>query len=878
MQVFWKKSDTFAEIYAIIRHISCYIIYNVRAKEDMKRLTTLTISLLLMAATGWAQSGMTDNQVMDYVIEQNAKGVSRQQIVTQLMQRGVTMEQLQRLRKKYERQMKNGALGAEDITAGSKDVKKRMREANGEKRQDIVDKEKRNVSPYRVKDGRKKTKQNTYDENDKEFNDFDDAVDFMMPDSLKYFYGDEDKEKEPKRKIFGHDVFNNKDLTFESSMNLATPQNYRLGPGDEVNIDIWGASQESITETVSPDGYVTIEDIGLIQLGGLSVSQAKAKLKNVLGARFQGSRIELTVGQTRTITISVMGEVKAPGTYTMSAFATVYNALYMAGGPNEIGTLRNVKVYRNGKLLSNVDVYDFLLNGKLTGDVRLQDNDIVTVGPYEALVNIAGKIKRPMFYEMKKTESAATLLRYAGGFTGDAYTKAIRIHRKAGQMYSVFNVGEFDLNDFKLMDEDSVSVDSTLNRYQNTVEVKGAVFRPGMYQVGGQICTVKTLIEAADGLTENAIGQHAVMHRMKKDRTLEVKSVDIVGILEGNVPDIELKNEDVIYVGSREEEKEDQTITIHGEVNYPGVYKFASNETIEDLVLQAGGLTNAASLAKVDVSRRIIEPDATEAGDTLAFTYSFALNPDFTIPQGEAPFTLQPYDEVYIRRSPNYNEQQNITIEGEVQFRGNYTLTSSNQRLSEMIKQAGGLTKRAYPEGAKLLRQMTQEEREMMETMLRTAQRNSGNDSIDVKKLLTLTTFPVAIELDKALANPGSDDDPYLREGDRIVVPRYTSTVSINGEVLYPNTVRYKAGEKADYYIDLAGGVSSSGKRSQTIIIYMNGMVAKADRKHKPRPGCQIVVPTKARRRGLGLTEWLSIGTSTASIATMIATIANLIK
>jgi len=844
----------------------------------MKRLTTLTISLLFIAATGWAQSGMTDNQVMDYVIEQNAKGVSRQQIVTQLMQRGVTMEQLQRLRKKYERQMKNGALGADDITAGSKEVKKRMREANGEKRQDIIDKEKRNVSPYRVKDGRKKTKQNTYDENDKEFNDFDDAVDFMMPDSLKYFYDDLDKEKESKRKIFGHDVFNNKDLTFESSMNLATPQNYRLGPGDEVNIDIWGASQESITETISPDGYVTIEDIGIIQLSGLSVSQAKAKLRSVLGARFQGSRIELTVGQTRTITISVMGEVKTPGTYTMSAFATVYNALYMAGGPNEIGTLRNVKVYRNGRLLSNVDVYDFLLNGKLTGDVRLQDNDIVTVGPYEALVNIAGKIKRPMFYEMKKTESAATLLRYAGGFTGDAYTKAIRVHRKAGQMYSVFNVGEFDLNDFKLMDEDSVSVDSTLNRYQNTVEVKGAVFRPGMYQVGGQICTVKALIEAADGLTENAIGQHAVMHRMKKDRTLEVKSIDVLGILEGKVPDVELKNEDVIYVGSREEEKEDQTITIHGEVNYPGIYKFASNETVEDLVLQAGGLTNAASLAKVDVSRRIIEPNATEAGDTLAFTYSFSLNPDFTIPQGEVPFTLQPYDEVYIRRSPNYNEQQNVTIEGEVQFRGNYTLTSSNQRLSEIIKQAGGLTKRAYPEGAKLLRQMTQEEREMMETMLRTAQRNSGNDSIDVKKLLTLTTFPVAIELDKAMANPGSDDDPYLREGDRIVVPRYTSTVSINGEVLYPNTVRYKAGENADYYIDLAGGVSSSGKRSQTIIIYMNGMVAKADRKHKPRPGCQIVVPTKSRRRGLGLTEWLSIGTSTASIATMIATIANLIK
>ena len=845
----------------------------------MRRLTSLIITVLLATSmTGWAQSSMTDNQVVDFVIEQNAKGVSRQDIVTQLFKRGVTMDQLQRLKKKYERQLKKGSLGAMDITAGSKEVKKRMRETNGEKRKEDIDKEKRNVSPYRVKDNRKKTKQNTFDEKDEEFTAFDDAADFLMPDSLKYFGTDFFKKEENKRKIFGHDIFNNEDLTFESSMNLATPQNYRLGPGDEVNIDIWGASQESITETISPDGYVTVEDVGLIQLGGLTVSQAKAKLKSVLGARYQSSSIELTLGQTRTVTISVIGEVKVPGTYTLSAFSTVYNALYLAGGPNDIGTLRNIKVYRGGRLLSTVDVYDFLLNGHLTGDVRLQDNDIVTVGPYEALVNITGKIKRPMFYEMKRSESAATLLRYAGGFTGDAYTKAIRINRKAGQMYSVFNVGEFDLSSFKLMDEDSVSVDSTLNRYQNMVEVRGAVFRPGRYQVGGHISTVKALIEAADGLTENAIAQHAVMHRMKKDRSLEVKSINVLGILDGEIPDVELQNEDVLYIGSREEEKNDQTITIHGEVNYPGIYKFASNETIEDLVLQAGGLTNAASLAKVDVSRRIVEPNATEAGDTLAFTYSFRLNPDFTIPQGEEPFTLQPYDEVYIRRSPNYNEQQNVTVEGEVQFRGNYTLTSSRQRLSEIIKQAGGLTKRAYPEGAKLLRQMTPEERELMETMLRTAQRNSGNDSIDVKKLLTLTTFPVAIELDKALAAPGSDDDPYLREGDRIVVPRFTSTVSINGEVLYPNTVRYKAGENADYYLDLAGGVSSTGKRSRTIIIYMNGMVAKADRKHKPKPGCQIVVPTKSRRRGIGLTEWLSIGTTSASVGTMIATIANLLK
>ena len=839
----------------------------------MKRISI--IACLAFAATiGWAQSGMTDNQIMDYVIEQNAKGASRQQIVTQLMQRGVTIDQLRRIQKKYQKQIKNGALGAEDITAGSQITKSRMREANGEQREDQVKRDKQNASQFRIKDGKRQNQKHTYDNTDREYVEMDEAIDFMMPDSLRYY---SDKDKTGRRKIFGHDVFNNKNLTFESSMNLATPQSYVLGPGDAVNVDIWGASQESVTEVVTPDGTITIEGVGVIKLGGLSVSQAKAKLKRVLGPRYQGSNIELTLGQTRTITISVMGEVKVPGTYTMSAFATVYNALYMAGGPNDIGTLRNVKVYRKGKLLSSVDVYDFLLNGKLSGDVRLQDNDVITVSPYEALVNITGKVKRPMFYEMKKTESAATLLRYAGGFTGDAYTKAIRVNRKAGAGYSVFSIGEFDMSSFKLMDEDSVSVDSTLNRYQNMVEIRGAVFRPGMYQVGGEINTVKALVEAAAGLTEGAISQHAVMHRIKADRTLEMMSLDLRGILEGSVPDVPLKNEDVIYVANRQERDEKKTVTINGEVQYPGVYRFADNETIEDLIIQAGGPTESASLVKVDVARRITNPNATEAGEHIAQNFSFKLNPDFTIAD-QPDFTLRPFDEVYVRRSPEYYEQQNITIEGEIQFQGIYALSSKNQRLSEIVKQAGGLTKRAYPEGTKLLRQMTQEERDMMETVLRTAQRNSGKDTIDVKKLLTNATYPVGIELEKALKYPGTEDDPILREGDRIVVPQYDGTVKINGEVLYPNTVYFKDGKNADYYIDLAGGATSTAKKSKTIIIYMNGMVARADRKHKPRPGCQIVVPTKKQRRGLGLQEWLSIGTSTASLGTMIATIANLTK
>lgn len=832
----------------------------------MKRLSTIIVCLTLAATIGWAQSGMTDDQVTNYVIEQNAKGVSRQHIVTQLMQRGVTIDQIRRIYRKYQKQSNGEVLGAEDITAGSKDVKNRMRTANGEKRD-----EETSNSPYMVKSG--KTKKSSYTSSSKEFTEMDNAIDFMMPDSLKYHQ----KETGSHRKIFGHDVFNNKNLTFESSMNLATPQNYRLGPGDAVNIDIWGASQESMTETISPDGTVTINGIGVVQLGGLSVSQAKGRLKKVLGPRYQGSKIELTLGQTRTITVSVMGEVKVPGTYTMSAFATVYNALYMAGGPNDIGTLRNVKVYRRGKLLSNVDVYDFLLNGKLSGDVRLQDNDVITVSPYEALVNITGKVKRPMFYEMKKTESAATLIGYAGGFTGDAYTKAVRINRKAGNGYSVFSVGEFDMSQFKLMDQDSVSVDSTLNRYQNMVEIKGAVFRPGMYQIGGNISTVKALVEAAAGLKEGAISQHAVMHRMKADRTLEVLSVDIRGILEGSSPDVPLRNEDALYIASREEKNVEKTVTIKGEVMYPGVYKYADKETIEDLIIQAGGTTESASLAKVDVARRVSDPNATEALETIAKTFSFKLNPDFSI-SGQPDFTLQPYDEVYVRRSPAYTEQQNVTIEGEVQFEGTYALSNKGQRLSNIIKQAGGLTKRAYPEGTKLVRRMTPEERDMLQTMIRTAQRNSGKDSIDVSKLMLQDTYPVGIELDKALKHPGTDDDPILREGDRIVVPQYDGTVKINGEVLYPNTVYYKDGKNADYYIELAGGTTSTAKKSKTIIIYMNGMVARADRKHKPAPGCQIVVPTKKARRPLSLPEILSIGTGAASLGTMIATIANLTK
>ena len=830
---------------------------------NMKKILILLPLFLFLSIDMFAQSSMSDEQVAQFVMEQHEKGTSSTQIVTQLMQRGVNIEQIRRVKKKYETQQSSG-MNAKDLTGTSKYSNSRMRSSKGKTQSSTV-------SQYRKQDANQSNYTHTYDANDPEFEQMQKEMATIIPDSSE-------NNENLGKKVFGRDIFNQKNLSFEPNMNIATPQNYRLGPGDAVNIDVWGASQNTFAETVSPDGTVQIEGFGPVQLSGLTVSQANSRLRSQLGARYQNSKIQLTVGQTRTIMVNVMGEVRTPGTYTLSAFATVFHALYMAGGTNDIGTLRNIKVYRHNKLITVVDVYDYILNGKLTGDVRLADNDVIVVSPYDCLVNVTGKVKRPMYYEMRKNESLGTVLRYAGSFTGDAYKKSIRVVRKSGHEYSVYNVGEFDLNTFRIDDEDSVSVDSVLKRYSNMVEIKGAVFRPGMYQVGGEITSVRSLIEHAEGVTEDAFVDHAVMHRMKDDRTLEALSVDVKGIMSGKVADILLRNEDVLYIPSKKEVKEDQTMTIHGEVVYPGVYQYAENETLEDFVLQAGGLKDAASTVKVDVARRISDPKATISTADVAKTFSFSLKDGFVI-DGEQSFKLMPYDEVYVRRSPAYSAQQNVRVEGEVLFGGTYTLSKKSERLSEIIQKAGGLNNMAYTKGARLERTITPEERLRMESVLKMAQSQSGEkDSVNISKLDIGSTYYVGIHLDKALENPGSDDDIVLREGDKIIVPQYSGTVKVNGEVMYPNTVAYRQGKHSAYYVDQSGGYSSSAKRNHTYIIYMNGTVEKAGRGSKPEPGCEIVVPAKPKRSGMSLPEMLTIGTSTASIATMIATIANLIK
>lgn len=837
-----------------------------------------------------AQSSMTDEQILKFVMKENAEGTSQAQIVTKLMQKGVTIEQIRRVKDKYERQAKNKGLG----TVSSKDSEEdngRQRKNNGKKGSSKNDDDEESPQ-YRLKDTREKKKSKSkevvYDETNEDWLMMQDELNTFIPDTTAML--EKLLAEKRKKKVFGRDIFNNKDLTFEPNMNIATPQNYILGPGDAVYIDIYGASQKTIESTVSPDGEVTIEGFGPVQVSGLTVAQANARLRSTLGARYSSSKIKLTVGQTRSIMINVMGEVKNPGTYTLPAFATVFHALYMAGGTNDIGTMRNIKVYRNNRLVSVVDIYDYILNGKLTGNVRLADNDVISVGPYDCLVNITGKVKRPMYYEMKRNESVGTLLKYAGGFTGDAYKKSVRIVRKTGREYSVYNVDEFDMSAFHLADEDSVSVDSILPRFSNMVEVKGAVFRPGMYQVGGDINSVKTLIEHADGLREEAFTARAVMHRMKKDRTLEVVPVDVEGILDGTVPDIPIQNNDVLFIPTKQEMMEEQTITIHGEVQYPGIYRYADNETLEDFVLQAGGLKQTASTVKVDVSRRIVNPKALTTDSVIARTYTFALKDGFVI-DGTPGFKLMPFDEVYVRKSPSYYKQQNVVVEGEVMFSGTYTLSKKNQRLSDLIKSAGGVNDRGYVAGARLERKVNESERARMEAVLKKAKEEAEQmeieaakenkkidlkDSEKIKKFEIPEFYSVGIELDKALANPGCDADIVLREGDKIIVPQYNGTVKINGAVMYPNTVGFQKGKKAKYYINQAGGFSEKAKKSQTYIVYMNGTIAKVSQNAKPKPGCEIVVPEKEINK-MTIAEKMTIGTSVASIATMIATLANIL-
>lgn len=798
----------------------------------IKRLITITVMLCALVMTSvTARAQMSDDAVVEYVKNGMASGKSQNDMAKELLARGVTQAQAERIKAKYEQEQASQTAAAR--VAG---VQERQR---------------------RVNDGPLETEAGDMDAV---------SMEVAAPGA---------------KTVFGRDIFRNGNLSFAPSSNLPTPVNYVLGPGDEVIIDIWGNNQATIRQVISPDGTINIPDVGVISLNGMTIKQADAYMKRKLGQIYSvdgedaKSEIKLTLGSIRTIQINMMGEVANPGTYYLSSLSNIYHALHRAGGVSRLGTLRDIQLIRKGKVIAHVDIYDFIREGKMN-DIILEEGDIINVPTYDIIVDITGNVKRPMSYEMKEGETIADLIDYAAGFTGDAYTKNIRLVRKNGAEYQIFTVNEPDYADFKLMEGDALAIGAMLDRFENRIEIKGAVYRPGTYELGDEIGTVRQLIAKAEGLKGDAFTNRALITREREDLTLEIVPVDIKAVLDGTASDIELKKNDVLYIPSIHDLNDIGNVTVAGEVAKPGTYVYADNMTLEDAIMLAGGLLESASTVKIDVTRRIKDATSTTQNADIAEVYTFAFKDGYVL-DGESGFVLQPYDYVFVRKSPSYTEQATVDIRGEVVFPGSYALTRRTERLSDLVEKAGGVNQWAYVKGARLSRELSAEEETRMRSTMAVV--SSAKDSIDTKLLNLRTRYFVGIDLVAALVNPGGDADLVLREGDILLVPQYNNTVRISGNVLYPNTVTYSPDMTIKDCVEMAGGYGFRSKKSKAYVIYMNGTVARARRhsKNVVEPGCEIVIPKKRDKDG-ALQEILGVATTASSIATMMATITNLIR
>lgn len=783
---------------------------------------------------------LTDQQVIDYIKQQTAAGKSNKQIGKELMAKGVTPEQAERIKAKFESQQNSETVATTQGLGGA--ARERRHDASSDVSAEVMV-------------------------------DIDREVDEGADGTVS------------KRQIYGHKVFNSRALTFEPSENLATPQNYRLGPGDEVIIDIWGTSEDHLRQTISPEGSIMISQIGPVYLNGMTINDANKHIKNTFSRKYAGMNdadtdIQVTLGQVRTIQVDILGEVATPGTFRMSPFSSVFHALYRAGGINDIGSLRNIEVLRNGKKITGVDIYDYLFNGKTSGNIRLQEGDVIIVPPYETLVSIDGNVKRPMYYEVKPGETIESILEYAGGFTGDAYSGMVRLARQAGTENELYNIERGEFASYRLQDGDMITVGTILDRYANRVELKGAVYRPGMFAIGNDIATVGDLVRKADGLTDDAYTDRVLLYREGPDLELQIMAIDLAGILAGTSADVPLKRNDVLVVSSIHELEERGALFIGGQVARPGTYPFAANTTLEDLILQAGGLLEGASTARVDVSRRIVDPSSTTETQQLSKIYSLSIENGLAVGEGQG-FILKPYDHVEVRKSPGYSSQRSVTLSGEVLFDGSYVLQKRNERISDVVRRAGGVLEGAYVKGAHLTRRLSDDEYTARKEALRLAMSNSSagqGDSIALSKIDVSQYYNVGIDLEKALTYPGTHYDLVLQPGDVLFVPEQQSTVRISGDVMFPNAVVYQPGKKLKYYIDQAGGYGQRARKGKAFIVYLNGTVAKAKRNTVIEPGCQIIVPSKPNTAGTDWTKILAFATSFSSVATMAATITNIFK
>lgn len=856
----------------------------------MKRFVLIAAVLFCSLSASSLYAQMTDDQVVEYVKTALSSGKSQDQISQELLLRGVTREQAERIRARMQSQQGTGTEAGVEGDSGfgrNSGATSRRTQREGTYEQDYFDSQ-RTVQP------RKRTRraarpdpnrdQSSFDRQMEALNKDGNEPDFTeMMDAFRQagYY----EEIPDSLLIFGLDIFDGENLTFEPNENLATPETYQLGPGDQLLIEIFGYSEGSYNKTISPEGNINISQIGQVQLGGLTIKEAREKLRRALASKYASvggskpnSTVSITLSNIRTIQVNVMGEVEMPGTFRLSPFATVFTALYNAGGVTENGSMRAIKVIRGGEQIATVDVYGYLFNGRSDSDITLKEGDVVIVPPYVNLVRAGGNVKRPMYYELAEGETLSDLIQYAGGYSSKAHQDDIRVIRQQGPERQIFTVRQDAATRFAMADGDEVFVEGTMERFANKVEVRGAVFRPGMFELGGDIATVRQLVRASGGLKEDAFTGRAVLVREKDDLTFESKSVDLAGILSGKADDIALRKNDILTISSNKEMVDPGTMTINGYVQNPGIFPFAANTTVEDLIVLAGGLLDGASTARVDVARRKVDPASLQPLDEIGETFSFPLQDGLVVEGGER-FTLEPYDVVSVRKSPAFRMQSFVRVEGEVNFPGEYVLLTEGERASDLIKRAGGPTKQAFVRGGVLTRKMSEEEANVQNAIREMTQAGSTRDTLNIKLMRKGDPFTVGIELDKALEKPGSEFDPILREGDRIFVPEQLTTVRISGNVLYPNTVTYVPGKPVDYYVTAAGGYGFRAKRSKTYIVYLNGNVRRAGGlSAKIEPGCEIIVPEKPERKGMTTGEVMSMASSAASLTTVVITLVNLLS
>ncbi|WP_316790820.1 SLBB domain-containing protein [Pedobacter frigoris] len=698
-----------------------------------------------------------------------------------------------------------------------------------------------------------------------------------------------------KPKIFGEELFKGGGVTFEPNLRMATPKSYVIGPDDELLIDLSGDNEANYKLKVSPDGMIRLQYVGNIAVGGLSIEQATAKIKANLAGTYPSLRsgrtsVAVNLGNIRSIKVTVVGEVAKPGSYTVPSLYTVFNLLYQSGGPNKNGSFRKIQVVRNNRVITTIDVYDFLLNGIQKNNIRLQDQDVINVPVYEKRVEMSGEVKRPAFFEVVKGESLADVIRFAGGFSNQAYTAQIKVLQNTNRERKITDIIEESYSMHAPLNGDKYVVETILDRFQNKVQIAGAVFRPGDYELDDNL-TLVGLINKADGLKEDAFLNRGYISRLNADNSLSLLSFDVSKVLSGAEGDIKLQREDKVTISSIFDLREEYKVTIQGEVRQPGTFNYADNMDLEALIQIAGGFNEGATPNRIEISRRIQNSDVKSASASTAEVFTVNIDRDLKI--HDSNFVLKPFDIVSIRSSSGYQVQKQIKIEGEVLYPATYTITKKNEKISDVISRAGGLTPLAYAEGASLKRPgaekvnpkdknaiNNQEEEDKKYLNLKRAQEAGAKDTLQKEvELKLIQSDLVGIDLEQILKKPGSRYDLIVEDGDVIRIPRQLQTVKVTGEVLNPNSIVYSSGKSFKQYINGAGGFTASALKGGAYIRYANGSVEAASKflffNNYPRvkPGAEILVPKKAEREKLTAQGWIGIGTAIASMAAIVVSL-----